>query len=148
VSWVRADLLSRLLPPGPGIVLGIGLGDRWSEIRARHDRWFTCGDRRLERVDADGTVVFEAADERDEPGDDVHGFQLDVRGHGANVEVVHGIAADLRAAFGDRYGRRSRDEIHTIYNLPPHAYDERTKLWTRVFDGGDGVRFSVWTDLG
>lgn len=146
MSWTRADLLHRLLPPGRGIVLGISLGDLWPEIRARMDPWFTCAEseRRLEHRDPDGSVVFESRDERDEPGDDVHTFQLDVRGR---VEIIHGIAADLRASFRDRWGQRSSDETFHIFHLPPHAYDERSKLWTRVYAGGDAARLSVWTDL-
>lgn len=145
--WVRAQLLHRLLPPGDGIVLGISLGDHWSEIAKRSDRWFTCSDRRLERRDPDGSVIFQARDERDVSADDVYSFQLDVRGSGANLETVHGIAADLRASFRERFGQWAADEMYMIYNLPPHAYDTRLKLWTQVTASADSVRFTVWPDI-
>lgn len=147
MPWTRADLLYRLLPPGPGIVLGISLGDRWPEIQARSDRWYTCSNRRLERREPDGSVVFSASDERDEPGDDVYSFQLDVRGQGENVETVHGIAADLRASLRERFGQWAADEMYMIYNLPPHLYDERYKLWTQLTASETSARFTVWFDI-
>ena len=34
-----------------------------------------------------------------------------------------------------------------IYNLPPHLYDERYKLWTQLTASETSVRFTVWFDI-
>jgi hypothetical protein len=153
MAWERAQLLERLLPPGPGVVLGIALGDPWSSVRDRYDRWFTLvedlsrGIRQLERHDDASSIVFQAPDENIDPkaapSDTIDRFQLDVRAAGTtDRDAVLGVYYDLRSAFHERLGFYGDDSVHAIYNLAG-----RTKLWMRLAFGEDSARLSIWTDV-
>lgn len=147
--WTAIELREWILPPGPGIVLGISLGDRWPDVRARQEGWFAIDDRdrSLKLLQTDGEICFQAEDERDTPGDDIYGFQLDVLGRGPNRDVVERFTTDLRASFRDRLGLHGEDEMYTVYKLPPHGYDERLLLFTRAWSSENAASIRVWTDI-
>ena len=144
MAWERTELLARVVPEGPGVVLGVALGDNWSSVRERHDRWFTLvedtarGIRQLEHHDGASSVVFQA---KVEQADAIESFQLDVRAAGTtDRDAVLGLYYDLRTAFNARLGFFGDDSIHAIYNL-----DGRMKLWMRLSFGEDSAWLSIWT---
>ena len=144
MAWQRTELLSRLLPEGPGVVLGITLGDHWASVRERHDPWFTLvedtarGVRQLERHDGASSVVFQA---KVEEADAIAGFQLDVRAaDNTDRDAVLGLYYDLRSEFNKRLGFFGDDSIHAMYNL-----DGPSKLWMRLSFGEDSAWLAIWT---